>query len=204
VTDDPLPSPGTLVACHCCGLIQRRPPVETRWRLLCARCHTPLDHGHPARQRLCAGLALAALVFYAPAMGLPMLRLERLGHSHQDSLLSGVWSLLEQGYWLVGGVVLAFSVILPPAKLLALAVLAMPGWLPHMPHRALLYRATEAVGRFGMLDVMLVAILVAFVKLGDLVSIHAGPGLLAFFALVLLSLLATLAFDPRHLWREAP
>ena len=193
-----------LVACHCCGLIQRLPPPTPALRPVCARCHTTLAASHPRRRQLSAALAVAALVFYPPAMLLPMLRLERLGHSHQDSLLSGVWSLLEQGYWLVGTVVLVFSVILPPAKLLALAVLAAPGLLRHAPHRALLYRLTEGVGRFGMLDVMLVAILVAFVKLGDLVTIHAGPGLLAFFLLVALSLLATLVFDPWQLWRETP
>lgn len=196
--------PRALLACHCCGLIQRPPPHDPHQRLVCGRCATPLDHARPRDHQACAALAVSALVFYPPAMLLPMLRLERLGHSQQDSLLSGVWRLFTEGYWLVGGIVLVFSVILPPTKLLALALLAAPSLVPHAPHRALLYRITEGVGRFGMLDVMLVAILVAFVKLGDLVSIHAGPGLLAFFALVMLSLLATLSFDPWRLWRETP
>jgi paraquat-inducible protein A len=69
-------------------------------------------------------------------------------------------------------------------------------------HRALLYRLVERLGRWGMLDVLLVAVLIAFVKLGDLVSIQAGRGLSAFTVLVLLSLLASLAFNPAMLWEN--
>jgi paraquat-inducible protein A len=144
-------------------------------------------------------LALCALIFYLPAMTLPMLRVERLGHMRQDSLLGGVENLLSQGYWLVGLVVLLFSVVLPPLKLFALLWLTRPVFLSH-PHRALIYRWAERLGRWGMLDVLLVAILIAFVKLGSLVTITAGPGLSAFILLVLCSLLASLAFNPRAMW----
>ncbi|MEZ5593922.1 MAG: paraquat-inducible protein A [Gammaproteobacteria bacterium] len=146
-------------------------------------------------------LALVALIFYLPAMTLPMLRVERLGHIREDSLLGGIDSLLTQGYWLVGLVVLLFSVLLPPLKLFALFWLTRPAFLAH-PHRAIMYRWVEHLGRWGMLDVLLVAILVAFVKLGNLVTISAGPGLTAFVLLVLFSLLASLWFDPRAMWQS--
>ncbi len=199
-----MPHAPPLRACHCCGLVQRLPLAPPGLRPVCRRCATPLSHANPNRNRWTAALAVAALVFYPPAMLLPLLRLERLGHTSEDSLLSGVAALWGQGYWLVGGVVLLFSVVLPPLKLAALGLLsAGAGTLGHH-HRALTYRTVEALGRWGMLDVMLVAILVAFVKLGGLVSIHAGPGLTAFIALVLLSLLASLCFDPALMWDESP
>jgi paraquat-inducible protein A len=142
-------------------------------------------------------------MFYIPALWLPLLRIERLGHAHEDSLLSGVTALWGQGYWLIGTVILLFSVVLPPLKLVALWLLCSTPAVSGHRHRAMVYHLVEMLGRWGMLDVMLVAILVAFVKLGDLVSIHAGPGLLAFTLLVLLSLLASFSFNPLLMWEES-
>jgi paraquat-inducible protein A len=148
-------------------------------------------------------LALSALALYPAAMLLPLLRIEKLGHLREDSLVSGIVTLWGQGYWLVGTVVFLFSVLLPPLKLAALLGLSL-----RRPGRggrghALVYRLVEALGRWGMLDVMLVAILVAMVKLGGLVNIQAGAGLLAFTLLVVTSLLASLMFDPQTLWQES-
>ena len=131
-----------------------------------------------------------------------MLRVERFGHIRQDSLISGVETLFAQNYWLIGTVILLFSVILPPLKLLVLLWLTRPAFLAH-PHRATMYRWVEHLGRWGMLDVLLVAVMIAFVKLGGLVNITAGPGLAAFTLLVVFSLLASLAFDPRAMWQNA-
>lgn len=147
-------------------------------------------------------LAASALAFYVPAMMLPLLRIERLGHMHEDSLLSGVITLWSEGYWLVGAVVFVFSVLLPPLKLVALLALSSRPAVSRHRQRALVYRLVERLGRWGMLDVLLVALLVAMVKLGDLVNIYPGQGLTAFIALVLLSLVAGLMFNPQLMWQE--
>lgn len=145
-------------------------------------------------------MSASALAFYLPAMVLPMLQLERLGHLHEDSLLAGVTGLWSQGYWFIGTAIFLFSILLPPLKLIMLWILSARAGLLADQHRAIIYHLVEFLGRWSMLDVMLVAILVAFVKLGDLVSIHAGPGLLAFSLLVLLSLLASFTFNPTLMW----
>ena len=189
-----------LSSCHCCGLVQQVPTLQPRQRPLCCRCGTPLGHGTRRRNELAAALAAAALAFYPPAVLLPMMSIEKLGHRHEDSLLSGLAALLGEGYWFVGIVVLLFSVLLPPLKLLLLLLLSRPRLFRTHRQRALLYRSVEFLGRWGMLDVMLVSILVAFVKLGDLISIHAGPGLAAFALLVLSSLVAGLIFNPHAMW----
>lgn len=191
-----------LASCHCCGLVQTLPPLSPTHRAICCRCATPLAHAASTRNHWTVALALSALIFYLPAILLPLLRIERLGQRHEDSLLSGLIALFSQGYWFIGGVVLLFSVILPPLKLLTLLALSSQIAAIHQHHRALLYRLVELLGRWGMLDVMLVAILIAFVKLGHLVHISAGPGLLAFTLLVLLSLLASMTFNPHLLWEE--
>ncbi len=191
-----------LASCHCCGQIQKLPSLSAAEKTVCCRCATPLKHTGALRNHWAAALSVSALAFYLPAMLLPMLRIEKLGHRQEDSLLSGLTAMFSQGYLFIGSVVLLFSVVLPLLKLLALLVLSNPGILRH-GHRALMYRLVELLGRWGMLDVMLMAILVAFVKLGNLVSINAGPGLLAFTLLVLLSLLASVTFNPHFMWKNS-
>jgi paraquat-inducible protein A len=176
------------------------PTAGPRQQATCCRCHTPLKHTPAHRNRWAAALAASALTFYIPALMLPMLRLERLGHAHEDSLVSGIVALWSQGYWFIGTLVFLVSVLLPPLKLAILWLLSASSLIRRHHHRALLYRLVEMLGRWGMLDVLLMAILVAFVKLGDLVNIQAGPGLLAFALLVLLSLLASAAFNPLLMW----
>jgi paraquat-inducible protein A len=178
------------------------PPAARHQQPVCRRCHTPLGHGSRGRNRWAAALAASALAFYPPAMVLPMLRIDRLGHAHEDSLVSGVIALWSQGYWFIGALVFTVSVLLPPLKLVLLWILSSSDLIARHQHRALAYRLVELLGRWGMLDVLLVAILVAFVKLGDLVNIHAGPGLSAFALLVLLSLLAGAIFNPLLMWDD--
>lgn len=191
-----------LLTCHCCGLIQQLIPHQVNEQLICCRCQVPLPHCQDQGNEYTALLATSALFLYLPAILLPLLHIERLGQASESSLLVGVWHLLLAGDWLVGTIILLFSVLLPPIKLLALLFSSQGQRLAHR-HRALIYRLVEWVGRWGMLDVMLVAILVAFVKLGDLVSISAGPGLLAFTAMVLFSLLASVLFNPYCLWEPS-
>ena len=145
---------------------------------------------------------MSALILYVPAVFLPMLKLEQLGHVREDSLLTGVVTMFTEGYWFVGTVVLLFSIVLPPVKLLALSVLSVQSGQTARPHHAMVYRAVEALGRWSMLDVMLVALMVAFVKLGDLISISPGNGVIAFGVMVFLSLLAGLAFNPHQMWDD--
>ena len=192
-----------LKSCHCCGLIQRTPEAPGA---ICARCETALESwlARLAGNRLTAAFALAGLILYLPAMLLPFLRIEQLGHAHESSLLVGVQALFAEGHLLVGAIVLVFSVILPVFKLAALLFLSQRRWQLQHRHRALTYRIVEHLGRWGMLDVLLVAVMVAFIKLGGLVEFGAGSGLIMFALFVLLSLCASAVFDPYFLWDEGP
>jgi len=191
-------------ACHCCGLVQRVPPVGRGERAHCVRCGTRLGHARPPRAaaRTTAACALSALILYPLAVGLPIMSIERFGHASEQSLLSGTAALLANGQLFVGGVVFVCSIVLPLGKLVGLLVITAEGLLSHR-HRALFYRVIEWTGRWGMLDVLLLALLVAFLKVGDLVDVTPGPAALAFTLVVGLSLLASAAFDPHALWEEA-
>lgn len=193
-----------LKACHCCGLVQTLPPVPSEAVALCSRCgvriHDPRRSavGH----RLCRAAALAALSLYPLAILLPVMRLEQFGHVSDASIWAGSVGLVAKGEWFVGGVVLFCSVVLPLGKILALLALS---WSPQKltsHHRAWVWRAVEWTGRWSMLDVLLVAVVVAWLKFGDLAEVRPGPGTVAFTCCVVLNLLASAWFDPHSLWRE--
>jgi paraquat-inducible protein A len=194
-----------LASCPHCGLIQEMPDVPTGMRACCARCEGTihLRTGPSARNSRAGAIAAAGLILYPLAVSLPLMEIEQFGHTQAASVLDGVTVLLGGGHLLVGITVLVCSVFLPLLKLLSLLVLSSGIGLGHR-HRALTYRLIEWTGRWGMLDVLLVAILVAVLKLGDLMSVSAGPGLLAFATCVGLSLAATAVFDPHSHWESQP
>lgn len=176
-------------------------------RACCARCGTSFPS---AEARRLAGsrtsaVALAALILYPLAVTLPILRVSKLGMQHETGILEGTVRLLQGGQWVVGLVVLVCSVLFPLFKLLSLLLLSSRWrWRRSLRrrHQALTYQVVEWTGRFGMLDVLLVALLVAVLKLGDLVTVSAGPGAVVFAACVTLSLIASALFDPHALWEE--
>lgn len=194
-----------LRACHCCGLVHRVPQLAVDEEALCARCESTVESGSRSGEQSsarCFAAALGALVLYFPAILLPILKIEKLGHHHQASLLGGTIDLLLQGSWFVGLVVLLFSIILPLVKLLALLELSWIG-VTHRRHRAWTYRVVEWAGRWSMMDVLLLALLVTMVKLGDLVQFRLGLAVAAFVMCVVMSLIASIVFDPHAIWDES-
>lgn len=199
-------APAHLAACPCCGLVHDLEGCEPGARLACARCASVLVD--PRRRALARGrvaaAALAGLIFYPLAITLPVLRLERFGHASDASVWTGSLGLLREGQVGVGLVVFGCSVVLPLFKLLALLALHSRRVPLGARHRAATFRVVEWTGRWGMLDVLLIAVTVAWVKLGDLVDVQPGPGAVLFTGCVLMSLLAAAWFDPHALWESSP
>jgi len=196
----------TVRACPCCGLVQSLPPIPPGMRASCARCGTGLLR-RPVMARTgsrTAAVATAALLLYPFAVSLPIMKVQRLGHANEASILEGIASLLGSGQWVVGLIVLLCSIVFPLTKLLAMLLLSTAGLRLRRRHRAVTYRVIEWTGRWGMLDVLLVAVLVAVLKLGDIVEVAAGPAALAFGSCVVLSLVAAACFDPHSLWESEP
>lgn len=197
------PAMPPLAACHCCGRVHRLPPIPARSVARCVRCDAVIRHAaHPRANARCAALATTALILYPFALTLPVMRIERLGHASEASIWSGMVGLLAEGHLFVGSIVLLFSIVAPVAKLVALFMLCAGRRTLAANDRARTYHMIEFIGRWGMVDVLLVAIVVAAVKLGDLVEVTPGPGVVAFGAVVLLSLFASAAFDPHAIWEE--
>ncbi len=191
------------LACHCCGLIHELPLLHSGQRAVCTRCGTQFSAPGCRRQTSSrtAAAAVAAFVLFWPAILCPILEIEKLGVRQQSSILSGTIELLKHGSWLVGGVVLLFSVVFPLTKIVLLLELSLLEFL-HRRHKATTLRIMEHVGKWSMMDVMLLAFLVMLVKLGNLVQFQFGPAVMAFILCVTMSMIASISFDPHAIWED--
>jgi paraquat-inducible protein A len=153
-----------------------------------------------------AAFSLAALIFYVPANIYPILRMEYFGKYSESTVWDGCVKLFQDGQWLVAVVVFLASIMIPLTKLLALFFLVVSakfGSPRRRRERTLIYRVIEVIGPWAMLDVFLLSVLVALVKLERLATILPGRGLLAFTAVVVLTILASASYDPRTIWEGA-
>jgi paraquat-inducible protein A len=150
-----------------------------------------------------AAFALGALLLYPEAMSLPVLELHKLGHVRGVTVWSGAMDLIDQGEVAVGILVFACSIVVPLLKMAGILTLSWRRQWGSPAARARAHRLIEWAGRWSMLDVLLVAILVAAVKLGNWADIQAGSGVFAFAGVVSLSLMASATFDVRELEAQA-
>lgn len=192
-------------ACHCCGQIHWVPPLAQGQSARCVRCGATVasSAGSDKAASRTAAAAVAALVLFWPAILLPILEIERLGHRHTSSILTGTLELISHGNWLVGGIVLVFSIVFPLTKILLLLELSLLELLQRR-HKGWTYRVMELVGKWSMLDVLLLAFLVMLVKLGSLVEFRVGPAVVAFVLCVAMSMVSSMCFDPHSVWKERP
>lgn len=190
-----------LKACHCCGQIHRVPLLAEGQVAVCTRCRAAIRYPNARAANRTAAAAAAAFILYWPAILLPILRIHQFGYHHESSLLTGTIELLREGSWLVGLVVLLFSIVFPLVKIILLLELSLVG-LMHRHHRAFTYRIMESLGKWSMMDVMLLAFMVMLVKLGEMVEFQFGPAVWAFVFCVAMSMGASLLFDPHSIWDE--
>jgi paraquat-inducible protein A len=192
-----------VVACKTCGLVQRLEELGPGLVAECARCGSRLARHRPNSLGRTAAFSLAALTLYVPANIYPILEMNMYGVYSRSTVWDGCRTLFEHGEILVAVVVFLASMVIPFLKLVGLFFLVtttMLGSPDRRPVRTWIYWAIDAVGPWAMLDVFLLSVLVALVKLGELATVFPGPGLLAFTAMVVLTILASSSFDPRLIW----
>lgn len=195
----------SLLACRSCHLLSRPPEVEEPGQILCPRCGAPLHQRKPNSIARTWALILAAYVLYVPANLFPITKVTSLGMTQLDTIMSGVIYFVHSGMWPLALVIFIASVFVPLLKLLILTFLLISvqrGWTWRRADRTRLYRITEAVGRWSMLDIYVVTILVALVALGSFATIEAGIGAVFFAAVVVTTMFAAMSFDPRLIWDE--
>lgn len=188
--------------CHDCGLTSRLPEHGAHG-VLCPRCGAALHERKPRSLERTWAWLIAAALCYLPANLLPIMKVTSLGRAQADTIMSGVAYLLLHGMWPLALVVFTASVFVPLLKLailfgLLISVHRHSRWRP--VDRTRLYRITEAIGRWSMVDIFVVTILVALVRLGNLATVEAQTGAVFFGAVVVMTMLAAESFDPRLIW----
>jgi paraquat-inducible protein A len=196
-----------ILCCPTCGLTLQVLPLERGQRAECPRCASTVNEGPHGSLALSAALAIAALILYVPANIYPIMRMHFYGAYSESTVWDGVVSLAETGQYFVALIVFLASIAIPVLKLLGLLYLVVSARFTlgrRLHGRTRIYRFIDVVGPWAMLDVFLLAVLVALVKLGQIATILPGPGLVAFTAVVVLTMLASASFDPRLIWERHP
>jgi paraquat-inducible protein A len=206
---DPAPDPPSseetgghaLIGCDTCHLVLRAPPGYP-----CPRCGRRLRFRKPQSLLRCTALLTAAAALYLPANIYPVMTVTRFGHGEPNTILSGVIELIDDQMWPLAILVFSASLMVPILKLVSLALMvvtAQRGSVTRLRDRTRLYRLVDSIGRWSMIDVFMITILVGLVHMGFIANILPGTGAIAFAAVVILTMFAAACFDPRIMWDRA-
>lgn len=186
-----------LASCHLC---QKVASVELHE---CPRCGTALHSRKADSLNRTMALLLTACVLYIPANVYPIMITDQLGSSLESTILGGVVLLIQMDSIPVAAIIFIASVMVPIGKMIALFYLCWTvkcGSSVTPRQRSIAYRVTELIGKWSMIDVFVVAILVALVHIGKILVIRPGIATLAFAGLVIVTMIAAEGFDPRLIW----
>ncbi len=186
-----------LAGCHTCGKVS---PVSAR---KCPRCGTTLHVRKPGSIQRTIAFMAAATALYIPSHILPVMTVVELGVVTHNTILGGMLMFWRTGAYPIAIVIFTASILIPLLKIVALSWLCAAATGKVHPSPATLgklYWFTELLGRWSMVDIFVVGILVSLVQLGNYMTITPGSGALAFAGVVLLTMFAAMSFDPRLLW----
>ncbi|MFP6656483.1 MAG: paraquat-inducible protein A [Myxococcota bacterium] len=193
------------IQCQVCSLVMSLPEPVLHARIGCSRCGASVHRRKPNSLIRTWAFLIAAVIFYIPANLYPIMQVTTFGYRQSNTILSGVQYFILDGMWPLALIVFVASVVVPVVKIgllsaLVLSVQRRSQWSPR--NRVRLYRMVEIVGRWSMVDIYVVAVLIALVHLGSLASIEVEQGALFFGVVVVLTLLAAQSFDPRLIWDQ--
>ena len=188
-----------MISCHACTAL---------WHGACdgddcARCGSTLHSRKPDSIQRTWAFLIAACILYIPANLMPVMITSSLLDEQRDTIMSGIIYFWVSGEWGLAAIVFIASFMVPLFKLAAMILMVLSAqrrstW--RLLQRARLYRLVEFIGRWSMLDVFVVSLLAGLVQIQGFATIMPGPGVAAFGAVVVLTMLASISFDPRLAW----
>lgn len=191
---------GILICGECHELNRQAPETDEQ---TCTRCGAIVHPRRPDSLMRTWALLLTSAILYIPANLLPIMTVNSLGQGAPSTIMAGVIELVQHGMIPIAAVVFVASILVPTFKLVGIALLLF-SVQRHQPlsarQRIIMYRFIEFIGRWSMLDIFVIAILVAVVNFGRIASVEANLGAVAFASVVVLTMLAALTFDPRLIW----
>lgn len=188
-----------LLSCHDCSALW----PDTLEAHRCPRCGAPLHQRKPHSIAYTWALLLTAAMLMLPANLLPIMRITMLGQGEPSTILQGVLELTRHGLWGIALIVLTASIIIPAGKLIGLAILLLTvqrGWTTNLQQKMIMFRVVRWIGRWSMLDIFVVGILVALVQFGNLAYVTGQSGAIAFGGVVVFTMLAANSLDTRLIW----
>jgi paraquat-inducible protein A len=198
----PAPDGGPLLSCETCGGVA---PIAGG-NVACPRCGAQRHFRKPDSVTRAWALLITAMVLYLPANIFPVMTVISFGKGESDTILSGVQSLLLAGMWPLALLVFFASITVPVLKIVGLIILLVTtrrGSRRRLRDRTFLYRIVESVGRWSMIDIFMLSILAGLVQLGSIATIKPGVGAISFAGVVVITMFAAAAFDPRLMWDAA-
>jgi paraquat-inducible protein A len=187
------------IRCHDCGCLSKRAGKSR----LCPLCGGWLHPRLPNSFQRTAALLLSAFCLYIPANIYPIMTVMRLGSGEPHTIIGGIMVLIHSHMVPIAMLVLVASILVPLLKLLGISLLLLNvhyRWQGHAEKWTMLYRVIAFVGRWSMLDIFMISILVSLVDMGGVAQVLAGPAATAFAAVVVLTMFAAKSFDPRLIW----
>jgi len=195
--------PDRIVACENCGLVQSMGPLPAGSWAQCARCHSEVVHRRKHSRTRTLAFALAALILYVPSNLYPLITADYHGLHSETTVFQGIRALFQHRQYFIAALVFFTSLLTPALKIIGLIFLPLSlGWPRLKNTRTWVYRTIRVIDPWNMLEVFLLAISVSMIEMGRIASVHPGRGVFSFAAVVALTLMATLSFDPRLLWDE--
>jgi len=187
------------IRCHDCGCLS----IKSEKNRLCPLCGGRLHPRRPNSFQRTVALLLSAFCLYIPANIFPIMTVTRLGVGEPHTIIGGIIALIHGNMVPIAMLVLVASILVPLLKLLGLGLLLLNThyrWQGHARKWTIMYRIIAFVGRWSMLDIFMISILVSLVDMGGVAQVIAGPAATAFAAVVVLTMFAAKSFDPRLIW----
>jgi paraquat-inducible protein A len=188
-----------MTSCLCCNAAVDLSDEVTS----CQRCGTRVQARTPKSLQRTTALLFSAVILYLPANLYPIMTVRQFGNGDPQTILSGVIHMIDSGFLGLAMIVFIASVVVPVLKFVGLGFLVATvhfQWEGSRLAATRVHRIVEVVGRWSMIDIFTIALLVALVQLGFLATVEAGDGAVYFGGVVVLTMLASETFDPRLLW----
>ncbi len=193
----------TLIACHDCDLLQRLPAVHSPGKVNCARCGATLQRYSRNSLDRSLALAISGLLLFLVSNLLPFLALNAQGRVQDSSLLSSSMILWHEGNIFLGLLVFATTFLFPLFSLVAILYLLAPLKFGKRPRFSIhVFRYLQSTEPWGMLEIFMLATLVAVVKLGDIATVIPGPAMYAFSLLIVVLAALSISLDPQLIWHR--
>ncbi len=192
-----------LALCHACHRVIPWEGKET----LCPRCGAKVHLRKPQSLSYTWALVITAFIFFFPANILPIMQMDYLGVKSSSTILDGILYFFAEGSYGLGLIILTASILVPLFKILGLVFILLSvhfRWQKWLQYKTIMFRFIRFVGRWSMLDIFVVALLMKNVNFGFLSTIEAGPAAGFFCAVVVFTMLAAITLDTRLLWDVEP